>query len=185
MKSLILLALVCLLGTSFAQQNIGDLANLAIDYTQDVDVAVIKHGNDGVQVTTTGTNADDLLLHLDSVDLTGNEGEWFVEWVNDEGQVWDVVDDGNGYFTVNGPTGSQEYYIQADEWVEGVPQSSISGVVDDLTAAVVTYVQEAGGEADLTLTEAYAAAVGPVTNALNAAKVPTDTTTVVINTGGR
>ena len=182
-KSLLFLA--CLIGVIFAQQNIQDLVNVALNYTDDVDVAVIKHGSDGVQVTSTGTNADDLVLHLHSVDLAGNEGEWFVEWVNDEGQVWDVVDDGNGYFTVNGPDSHQEYYVPAGEWVEGVPQSAVSGIVDGLTEAVVNYVQGAGGEADFTVAQATEIATGSTIDVVTKATASITTINVAVPGGGR
>jgi len=192
-KSLFLFAFVCLFGISFAQQNAQDLVNIAINYAPEIinnapDYAIVKNGNDGVEVTWSGTNLTDAVIHLDSVDLSQNtEAEWFVEWVN-EGEVWDVVDDGDGYFTVNGPSGSHDYYVPANEWIEGIPQESISGIINDLTGDLVNLVQEAGGELDLTVVEAYTAAAVPVANAFAKAAASnggTGSTTIVVNTGGR
>lgn len=191
-KSLFLFAFVCLFGISFTQQTPSDLVNLAINYAPELisnapDYAIVKNGNDGVEVTTTGSGLTDLVFHLDSVDLSENtEAEWFVEWSN-EGQVWDIVDDGNGYFTVNGPSGSQDYYVPVAEWVENVPQESVSGIINDLTGDLVNLVQEAGGELDLTVAEAYTAAALPIANALaNAAASAggSATTTIITNAGG-
>ncbi len=159
-----------IIGSSFAQISKDTIADFIPTIASEFTQATVGYGNQGVIITHEGENTfEDILLNFESIDLEDtNASEWTVEWINEEGEVFNLINE-DGSIVAVGPNLDE---VVSDEIANAldVPESSIPDLIGTLAQDLVEKVDNAGGELSLTGQQAYDEATVPVASAIIDAK---------------